>query len=161
MQKTNEKKALVITGLNKKLLPLFPEITNKKEEELLIATSFGTIITNPYDCTVRNMMMAVYAENIKEIYLIGEKDSKEHKVDGDEIVSKIKDAGISNKTIETIEYIDVAGNNLSSWLAGKQDVKQIITENVELIKSHPLLPKTLSVHGFIVNAETGEWEAVE
>ncbi|OLN23625.1 hypothetical protein BTO30_03390 [Domibacillus antri] len=161
MQKTNEKKALVITGLNEKLHPFFPVITNKKAEQLIITMSFGTIISQPYGCMIRNIIMTVYAENIEEIYFIGEMDSKEQMISGDEILSKMKEAGISKETIETIEYIGAVGSSLSSWLAGERDVKKIITENIELLKSHPLIPKTLSIYGFTANAETGEFEAVE
>ncbi|OXS80139.1 hypothetical protein [Domibacillus enclensis] len=160
MQKTNEKKALVLTGLSVKSHPLLPVITNKKAEQLIITTSFGTIISQPYGCTIRDIILAVYSEDIEEIYIIGEKDSKEHAINGEEILSKIRKAGIAKETIETIEYIDAAGSNLSSWLSGKQDVNKMITENIDLIKSHPLIPKTLSIYGFIANAETGEFEAV-
>ncbi|KIL48292.1 hypothetical protein [Jeotgalibacillus soli] len=159
MEKTIEKKALVLTGLSEKSHHLFPAITNRSVDQLVIASSFGAIISQPYGCMVRNVIFAVYSENIEEIYIIVEKDSKEHTVTGDEILSKIQEAGITKETIKTIEYIDAAGCNLSNWLAGKQDVKKIITENIELIKHHPLLPKTLSIYGFITDAETGEFEA--
>ncbi|OES45783.1 hypothetical protein [Domibacillus iocasae] len=160
MQKTNEKKALVVTGLSEKSHPLFPVITNKKTEQLIITTSFGTIISQPYGCTIRNIILAVYSEDIEEIYIIGEKDSKEHAVNGDEILFKFRKAGISKEMIETLEYINAAGSSLSRWLSGKEDVNKIIAENIDLIKSHPLIPKTLSVYGFIANAETGEFETV-
>lgn len=160
MGKTNKKKTLVITGLNKKLYSLFPAITNKEAEQLVIATSFGTVISQPYGCTMRSIILTVYSEDIEEIYIIGEQDGKEHVVDGDEIVSKILESGILKETIDIIEYVNTTGSSLSSWLAGKQDIKNVIHENVSLIKSHPLTPKTLSVYGFIANAETGEFQTV-
>lgn len=81
-------------------------------------------------------------------------------VNEDEILSKILEAGISKETIDTIEYVNATGSSLSNWLAGRQDVKTVIHENVSLIKSHPLIPKTLSVYGFIANADTGEFQTI-
>lgn len=81
-------------------------------------------------------------------------------VNGNEILSKILEAGISKETIQSIEYVNATGSSLSNWLVGKQDVKTVIHENISLIKSHPLTPKALSVYGFIANAETGEFQTV-
>ncbi len=154
------KKALVLTSLNEKLQPLFPAITNKKMEELLIINSFGSGISQPYGCIIRNILVAVYRENIEEVYIIGEKDSNDAYMDEEELLTKIKEAGISDGIIDTIEYIDVAGESVLKWLAGPEDPKAIVEKNLSLIQKHPLIPKAMPVYGFIANAETKEYEAV-
>ncbi len=63
----------MITGLDQTAASLLPVITNKKAEQLIIASSFGTMITQPYGCTIRNIVLAIYAENVDEIYIIREK----------------------------------------------------------------------------------------
>ncbi len=154
------KKALVITGLNEKLYPLFPLITNKKTEELMIINNYGAVISQPYGCTIRNIIMAVFHEDVDEIYIIGEMNNNENLLKEDEWYSKFQEAGITKKTIQTIEYIDVIGNDVLKWLGAPQDSKMMIQKNIDLIQRHPLIPKTVSVYGFIANAETSEFEAV-
>jgi carbonic anhydrase len=50
------------------------------------------------------------------------------------------------------EYID--------WLAFK-DQKQAVLDDVARIKAHPLVPKTIPVHGFIFDVKTGRLVEVE
>jgi carbonic anhydrase len=50
------------------------------------------------------------------------------------------------------EYID--------WLTFK-DQTQALLDDVERIKTHPLVPKTIPVHGYIFDVKTGELIEVE
>jgi len=50
------------------------------------------------------------------------------------------------------EYID--------WLTFK-DQKQAVLDDVARIKTHPLVPKTIPVHGFIFDVKTGKLVEVE
>jgi carbonic anhydrase len=50
------------------------------------------------------------------------------------------------------EYID--------WLTFK-DPKQAVLDDVARIKTHPLVPKTIPVHGFILDVKTGKLVEVE
>lgn len=160
MGNSTSKKALIITGLNEKLNQHFPIITNKKTEELIIINTIGNSISQPYDSIMRSIIIAVYQENIEEIYIIGEKNSTERSINKDEYLSKMQKANISTKEIKAIEYIGVVGEDLMSWLVGREDVKTIIKENICLIKKHPLLPKNVTVYGFIANADFSEFEEV-
>jgi carbonic anhydrase len=69
-------KALILTGFNEELYPLFPVITQKKTEELLVLHSFGKVISQPYGCLIRDIILAVYSENVEEIYIIEENNKK-------------------------------------------------------------------------------------
>jgi carbonic anhydrase len=157
---TIAKKTLIITGLNKKLHQLFPIITNKKAEELIIINSFGAVISHPYGCMIRSIVMGVYYEDVEEIYIIGEKDGKEHLITEEALFSTMQESGVSKEMIKTIDYINVVGNEVLNWLVGPQDVKVIIQQNITLINKHPLIPKSVSVFGYIVNSETNKFEAV-
>ncbi len=64
---------------------------------------------------------------------------------------KIQEAGISSKTIKTLEYVKAFGSNLKSWLTSSQEAKKIIMEGIQLLKNHPLIPKNVFVSGFIAN----------
>ncbi|MBM4765118.1 hypothetical protein [Bacillus sp. B15-48] len=154
------KKALILTGINNKLHPLFSNITNRKAEELMVLNSYETEISQPYGCLIRNMIRAVYFENVEEIYIIDERSTERQLVQRDELLAKFKEMGVAEGVIDTIEYIDVVGNDVFNWLIGSTDEKIRIKKNINLIHQHPFMPKSVSVYGFIANAETGEYEAV-
>jgi carbonic anhydrase len=62
-----------------------------------------------------------------------------------------KDVGSGPGSREA-EYID--------WLTFK-DQTQALLDDVERIKTHPLVPKTIPVHGYIFDVKTGELIEVE
>lgn len=160
MENSTRKKTLIITGLNEKLNQLFPIITNKNGEDLIIIKTIGNIISQPYDSIMRSIIIAVYQEEVEEIFIIGEKESTECSINKDEFFSKIQKANISTKEMKAIEYIGVVGEDLMSWLVGRRDMKTIIRENISLIKKHPLVPKNITVYGFIASAELSEFEEI-
>ncbi|KMJ55800.1 hypothetical protein AB685_25365 [Bacillus sp. LL01] len=156
-----EKKALVITSLQGDLDPTILLITKRKPEELMIINTFGGLISQPYGCIIRSIIMAAYYENIKEIYVIGEETSHEHAVNAKDLLKKISDSGITEKTIETLDYIKVVEKNIETWLIGPQDIKEIIKKNIELIQKHPLMPQSINVFGFITNSEAKEFTSIK
>lgn len=151
------KKTMIITGVNQAIYPLFPEITYKENKDMLILNSFGAVITHPYGCLIRNIILAIYNEMVEEIFIIGEMESKEIKVN---LSDKIKEHAASEEIIKTINYIDVVENDVISWLTGPQNIEDVIKKNKDLIKGHPLIPKTIPVHAYIANPETGEYYPV-
>lgn len=154
-----KKKTLVITGLNEKMSQLLPAITNKKAEELMVLNSYGAVITNPYDSMMRSVILSIYNENVEDIYIVLEKESKEHVLNKNVLTTKLKNAGITKETLKTIEYIDVLDEAVINWLAGPNDEEKILQKNLMLLQKHPLMPKTVSIYGYIVSQE-GEVKAV-
>ncbi|ESU31752.1 hypothetical protein G3A_14950 [Bacillus sp. 17376] len=151
------KKTMIITGVNQEIYPLFEVITNKKNKDMMILNSFGAVITQPYGCLIRNIILAVYNEMVDEIYIIGEMESKEVKLN---MSDKIKEHGVSGEILKTINYIDVVERDVISWLTGPQSIEDVIKKNKDLIKGHPLIPKTIPVHAYIANPKTGEYYPV-
>ena len=156
----NSKKTLIITGLADKLFSQSSFLKNKNEDLLIIPASLESLKSQPYGCTVRNIILAVYSENVDKMYFIGEKNSGIHKVNGEEMVLKIQQSGVSNEVIQAIECMKVVEGSLSSWLTESEEIEKVIIETIQMMKTHPLLPKTVSIYGGVINKETGEFEKV-
>ena len=62
------------------------------------------------------------------------------------------DSGIKLK-LEMMQYCNV---DLHSWLSGFDNVEQSVRGSVHLVKHHPLVPKDVTVRGFIIDSQTGE-----
>ena len=48
------------------------------------------------------------------------------------------------------------GIDLDSWLHGFDDTEAAVRETVDLVRNHPLIPKDVSVKGYIMDSVTGE-----
>ncbi len=157
-----KKKALIITGVHKNIEHLFPSITNRTQEELLTITSYGVGISDGYSCMMRNVILTIYLEGIEDIFIIGEKTSKEYSIRAEDILSQIERIGVQSDVIKTLNYIQAAGRgkDILQWLTGTGDIEEIIQKNIEQIKEHPLVPQSVTVHGFVVNTETSDYEMI-
>ncbi|MFC7372453.1 hypothetical protein ACFQPF_12305 [Fictibacillus iocasae] len=150
-------KTLIVTGGGEEWSSLFSDITKKKKEDLVILRSCGSVILQPYGCLMRNIILAIYTENADEIVMIGERDRTENNVSKEMLWDKIQQTGVTKRVIHTINYTDVVNHDVLQWLAGPHDSYEIMRNNIERIKKHPLIPKSIDVHGYMVN-RSGEFE---
>lgn len=158
--KVNKNKTLIVTEFNDNIKQLIPLVTNTRREDLIIINSFGAVISQPYGCIMRNILLAVYENNVEEIIIIGNRGSKDYLVNKQELLNRMEDGGISPEKIRTIEYSSVIGKSIANWLAGTGDVRKAVQDNIHLVKRHPLIPESVSVSGFIANQDTNEIEEV-
>ncbi|TXC78722.1 hypothetical protein FS935_22490 [Metabacillus litoralis] len=157
---SSQKKSLVITGVNEDTRLLVQKITNKKLEDLVILSSFGSVISQPFGCLMRNIILATYKEDIDGIYIFGENTSVEEAMSKEKLVENIQATGVAEEVLKTLNYIDVVNHDLLNWLAGPTDIKETIKTNIELVKNHPLILKTIPIYGYLVDVETGEFDVV-
>ena len=73
-------------------------------------------------------------------------------------VQNLKKRGIKSETIDMIRY---CGVDFNSWLGGFDDPVKSVRGTVRSIENHPLIPKDVRVHGFIIDSLTGELTRVE
>ncbi|MGM0847276.1 MAG: hypothetical protein ACQEUT_20145 [Bacillota bacterium] len=156
----NNRKSLVITSLNRDLEQFFLGITNKKTEDLMIINSFGAEITQGFSSIMRSIILAIYVEKIEEIFIIGEKNSKEYPINEEMVFDLLEKEGIPSDIISTLDYIKAAGSDLGTWLRGSQDIESTIRKNKDLIEKHPLTPKSIQIHGYIVDMNSLEYEGI-
>ena len=61
--------------------------------------------------------------------------------------------GISETTLAAVE---AEGVDLTAWLEGFHDTEASVRRTVATIREHPLMPRDLTVRGFIIDSVTGE-----
>lgn len=74
------------------------------------------------------------------------------------MITHMKKRGIKSETIDMIRY---CGVDFNSWLGGFDDPVKSVRGTVRSIENHPLIPKDVRVHGFIIDSLTGELTRVE
>ncbi|MFC0214399.1 hypothetical protein ACFFK0_18360 [Paenibacillus chartarius] len=102
---SQEKKVLAITNVSFHVEGQLSEFINVSPEHLIVLKSFGTVISQPYGCLLRNIIIAVYKNNVDKIYIIGEKDCTENAMDYRLFLESVKKEGISDDIVRTIDYL--------------------------------------------------------
>lgn len=94
---------------------------------------------------------------VEEILVINHYDCGMQSVDPRLLIDKMSQRGVNQKDIDFIEYMGIDINN---WLKGFDDPVVSVKETVKLIQDHPLIPKDISVTGFLMDPVTGRLDRI-
>ena len=94
---------------------------------------------------------------VEEIMVIGHTDCGVQHIDSDIMIHHMKQRGISQESIDLMKY---CGIDFEKWLAGFDTVEQSVTDTVETIRNHPLMPHDIRIGGYVIDSITGEVSTV-
>lgn len=148
-----DKKIAIVTCMDTRLVELLPAALGIKNGDVKIIKNAGGTITNPFDSTVRSLLVAIYELGVNEIMIIGHTGCGVQGMDSQEMQRLMRERGIDDEHINLMKH---CGIDLDSWLHGFDDTEAAVLETVDLVKNHPLVPKDIIVRGYIMDSETGE-----
>lgn len=148
-----DKKIAILTCMDTRLVELLPAALGIKNGDVKMIKNAGGMITNPFGSVVRSLLVAIIELGVEEIMIIGHTDCGMAGMDADEMIEYLKKRGISQDHIDMMDY---CGIDFKSWLSGFDCVEQSVADVVELLRNHPLMPKDVSISGYVMNTETGE-----
>ncbi|MGO4545201.1 beta-class carbonic anhydrase [Paenibacillus sp. 2TAB23] len=150
-----DKKVAVLTCMDTRLVELLPKALNIKNGDAKFIKNAGAILTQPFGSAMRSILVAVYELGAREVLVIGHHGCGMTNLDTEGLVSKFIKHGIDPLAIETLEN---SGIQMEKFLRGFASAEEGVMHSVELIRKHPLFPKDIPVHGFIMHPETGALE---
>ena len=148
-----QKKLAILSCMDTRLTELLPAALNLKNGETKVIKNAGAVITHPFGSVMRSLIVAIYELNVEEVLVIGHYDCGMQGLDTDKVIQEMMDRGISK---ETIEMISCCGIDYYNWLKGFESAETSVTETVDMIKKHPLIPDDVNVYGLMIDPKTGE-----
>ena len=152
------KKIAIVTCMDTRLVELLPAALGFRNGDVKIIKNAGATITNPFDSTMRSLLVAVYELGVEEIMVIGHTGCGVQGMDSTEMQHLMKERGIPESNISLMKH---CGIDLDSWLHGFDDTDEAIRETVDLIRNHPLMARDITVKGYIMDSETGALRTLE
>ncbi|MDE6077404.1 MAG: carbonic anhydrase, partial [Muribaculaceae bacterium] len=144
-----DKKIAIVTCMDTRLVELLPAALGLRNGDVKMIKNAGGTITNPFDSTMRSILVAVYELGVNEIMVIGHTGCGVQGMDAEEMLHEMKERGVSEEHITLMEH---CGINLRQWLHGFEDTEEAIKETVDLIAHHPLMPPSgVNVQGFVMD----------
>jgi len=154
-----DKKIAIVTCMDTRLIELLPAALGFRNGDVKIIKNAGATITNPFDSTMRSLLIAVYELGVNEIMVIGHTECGVQGMDANEMLNLMKERGVSEEHINLMQH---CGINLKEWLHGFEDTDAAVSGTVDLIKKHPLMPpRGVNVQGFIMDSHTGALRTVK
>ncbi|MEZ3522433.1 carbonic anhydrase [uncultured Muribaculum sp.] len=152
-----DKKIAIVTCMDTRLVELLPAALGIKNGDVKMIKNAGGTITNPFDSTVRSLLVAIYELGVTEVMIIGHTGCGVQGMNANEMLNLMRSRGISDEHINLMMH---CGIDLKSWLHGFEDTHAAVEETVDLVRNHPLIPTDVTVKGYIMDSLTGELSAL-
>ena len=152
-----DKRIAIVTCMDTRLVELLPAALGIRNGDVKIIKNAGGTITNPFDSTVRSLLVAVYELGVNEIMVIGHTGCGVQGMNADEMLELMKQRGVSEEHINLMKH---CGIDLKTWLHGFDDTEGAVSETVDLIKNHPLMAPDVMVRGYIMDSTTGALNSI-
>lgn len=148
-----DKKIAIVTCMDTRLVELLPAALGISNGDVKMIKNAGGVITNPFDSTVRSLLVAIYELGVNEIMIIGHTGCGVQGMDADEMLELMRKRGINEEHINLMMH---CGIDLKEWLHGFEDTSAAVLETVDLVANHPLVPRDITVRGYIIDSITGQ-----
>lgn len=153
-----EKKLVVITCMDTRLVELLPRAMNLRNGDAKIIKNAGAIVSHPFGSVMRSILVALYELRAQEVAVVGHHGCGMTGLSCERILDKAVQRGVAKETLEMLRH---AGVDLQRWLTGFDSPGDGVRQSVGMIRHHPLLPRGVPVHGMLISPETGELELLE
>lgn len=147
-----DKRIAIVTCMDTRLTHLLPAALGIKNGDVKMIKNAGGTITNPFDSTMRSLIVAIYELGVNEIMVIGHTGCGVQGMDAKHMLSLMRQRGIDDEHISLMRH---CGIDLDSWLHGFDNTEAAVHETSDLIRNHPLIPHDITVRGFIIDSTTG------
>ena len=106
---------------------------------------------------IRSLLVAIYELGVNEVMIIGHTDCGAKHMDSEQMIEVMKKRGIPSEHIDMMRY---CGIDFKSWLRGFDTPEGSVRETVAQVQKHPLIPKDVTVRGFVIDSTTGKLDSI-
>ena len=150
-----DKKLAVLSCMDTRLTELLPAALGLKNGDAKIIKNAGGLVISAFDSAMRSLIVAIYELGVEEIMVVAHTTCGACHMSFHHFKEEMLKRGIPESEL-TRKDVD-----LDEWLEGFHDTEASVRKTVESIVSHPLIPKDVTVRGFIIDSVTGELTEVK
>ena len=147
------KKLAIVTCMDTRLVELLPAALGLKNGDVKMIKNAGGVVSSPFGSVIRSLLVAIIELGVTDVMVIGHTDCGVQHIDSEMMIHHMKERGITQESIDLMKY---CGIDFEAWLRGFDSVECSVEETVDLLRNHPLMPKDVTIRGYIINTETGE-----
>ena len=154
-----KKKVLFVVGMEPNLECFIRQVLTINPENIIILERYGPFISEPFGDLMRDIIVAVYKENVEEIYVVATKDEQKNTKD---ILKKMNANKELQAKIKIVDYLfencgpEFLEGNVIEWIKGSQSLIDGVQITVDIIRHHPLIPSHVKVKELLIDKENGK-----
>jgi carbonic anhydrase len=115
----------------------------------------GGLVT---DDAIRSAMLTTQFFGTKEIVVLGHTECGMMSAKGDDLTELLKQRGIDVDRAEIdpgLPGLELPKGRFTDWIRMFESVDQSVKEQVDKLRNSPLIPKDVTIHGYVYEVETG------
>ena len=152
-----DKRLAVLSCMDTRLTELLPAALGLKNGDAKIIKNAGGLVISPFDSAMRSLVVAVYELGVEEIMVVAHSNCGACHMSYKHFHEQMIKRGVTDEALDTIRN---CGIDLDQWLEGFKDTPESVRKTVATIKDHPLMPRDITVRGFIIDSVTGALEEI-
>lgn len=145
------KKLAVLSCMDTRLTELLPRALGLRNGDAKIIKNAGGLILSETDSAIRSLLVAIYELGVNEVMVVHHSTCGACHMSYEHFKPHMLEHGISETVLAEWEQKGIA-----EWLEGFHDTEASVRKTVSVIVNHPLVPKDVTVRGFIIDSVTGE-----
>ena len=149
-------KLAILTCMDTRLTELLMKALGLRNGDAKVIKNAGGLILSETDSAIRSLLVAIYELGVKEVMVIHHSTCGACHMSYDEFKPHMLERGIPEETLAEWEGKGVAG-----WLEGFHDTEASVRRTMAAVVNHPLVPKDVTVRGFIIDSVTGELNEIK
>lgn len=152
-----DKKLAVLSCMDTRLTELLPAALGLRNGDAKIIKNAGGLVITPFDSAIRSLVVAIYELGVDSIMVVAHSHCGACHMSYDHFHEAMLARGVTDQKLDTIRR---CGIDLDHWLEGFRDTEESVRRTVDTIRNHPLVPRDVTVRGFIIDSETGKLDEV-
>ena len=144
----------LFTCMDTRLVDFLEQAMGISRGEVKVIKNAGNSVTGPFEATIRSLVIGIFELGVKEVMVVGHLDCGMCDTTSDGLVKKMLARGISPDAIKMVE------KELEDWVDHFHHPDDNVRDVVFKIRSNPLIPNDIPVHGLLFNPHTGELQVL-
>ena len=155
LPKNPKKQFAIFTCMDTRLVEfLEPAMGIRRGDAKVIKNAGNTLVDPLHGGVIRSLVAAIFMLGVEEVFVIGHEDCGMASVDPERLKEEMIARGIDAEAIET--HVP----DLAQWLGAFGCPEENVADVVRKIRSNPLIPRDVPIHGLIFCPNDGHLEVV-
>ena len=152
--KLPKKKLAIVTCMDTRLVNFLEPALGITRGDVKVIKNAGNCITGVFDSTIRSLLVCIYELGVQEIIVIGHHECGMAKTTSESLTKAMLSRGISADAVRMIQ------KDLNEWADEFKHPEENVRDAVAKIKTNPLIPKDVKVHGLMFHPRSGKLELI-
>jgi carbonic anhydrase len=143
------RKIALFTCMDTRLVEFLEPALGLRRGDAKVIKNAGNTVVDPTGGVIRSLVVAVYALGCEEVLVVGHRDCGMAQLDEAELARRMRARGVAPEAIAALRP------GLREWVGAFRDPEGNVRRVVEVIRTSPLLPRDLPVHGLMFDPASG------